>query len=100
MLAGGARVLMRLGAVFVGGGSVLLGLLVVALVVLVRRLVVVMLGSGVVSGRVQVMLGGGMLGGCHDSRSSLSGLRINLRYDCPVIPTKTPRSHWVMLRLC
>ena len=77
MLAGGGRVLVSLRAVLVGGGGVRLGFLVVALVVLVGRLVVMMLGGGMVSGCVQVMLGGGMLGGCHDGGSSLSGLRIN-----------------------
>ena len=68
---------MRFRAVLVRGGGVRLGFLVVALVVLVGRLVMMMLGGGVVGGRVQMMLGGGMRGGCHDGGSSLSGLRIN-----------------------
>ena len=76
VLASGGRVLVSLRAVLVGGG-VRLGFLVVALVVLVGRLVVMMLGGGMVSGRVQVMLGGGMLGGGMLGGSSLSGLRIN-----------------------
>lgn len=73
---GGRRMLVRLRAVLVGRRGMDLGVVVVALGVLVGRLQVVVCGGGVVCGRLVVMVGGGMLGGCHDSRSSLSSLRV------------------------
>ena len=75
MLAGSGGVLVRLRAVLVRGGGVLVGFFVVALIVLVGRLMVMVLGGGVVRGRVQVVFGGGMLGGCHDGNSSLNPSR-------------------------
>ncbi len=49
-------------AVLQGGGGVPLGLVVIAMVVEVRRLVMVMSGGVMVSGRLMMVLGGQMFG--------------------------------------
>jgi len=46
---------------------------------------------------VQVMLGGGMLGGCHDGVSSSVGFPRRPRRGCPNIPTNTPAIVKVLL---
>jgi len=56
LLVGSLRVLVRLLAVVLGGGGVLLGLLVLPLLVVVGRLLVVMGGGGVVRGGLHVAL--------------------------------------------
>ncbi len=62
MLMRSLRVPVGLLAMFVGGGGVLLGLVVLTHRMVVGRLVVVMSGRTVVSGGIMMVLGGGMLG--------------------------------------